>query len=388
MVPCGTLGVNEGETYMKKLKCISKTKVLSDSKKVACILICIATLLLLEIVFIISDDNGHTQWALKNTGKFEYELCSTNSWGIHKPKMMKNVDIKYSQGIGYFKQRRTVKIAVIDGSVNLYSKYLDKKKLWHNNNEMINGLDDDKNGYVDDINGWNFRNHNNVLYNNQCKSSHGMSVVSLLIGNKLSYTSILEKCNCKVINIKILSEDDSGNLNDLINAIQYAEKNGAKICNLSLCGCMFNQKLKSVMENSDMLFVVSAGNFGEEIKSMNSFYPVSYDLNNMITVADLRSDGNLSETSNYGQKFVDIAAPGTDILSIDLNGTLDYFSGTTYAAVYVTGAATLLYCSSHSILSPEMMKTKILKASSKMNSLNGKVKCGGMLNLKTLLSNQ
>lgn len=109
--------------------------------------------------------------------------------------------------------------------------------------------------------------------------------------------------------------DETGDIDDIIKSIKYAEENGSSICCLGFSSNKYNEELKKVMSNSNMLFVVAAGNESEDLDKVCNTYPACYHLDNVITVGDIRCDGNISLTSNYGENTVDLFAPGTDIVS-------------------------------------------------------------------------
>lgn len=122
----------------------------------------------------------------------------------------------------------------------------------------------------------------------------------------------------------------------IIEAIRYAEANGASICNLSFGTTEYYPELEKVMRASRMLFVVSAGNGNEkgigEDTDQKPDYPSSFDLDNVISVANLMFDGSLAESSNYGAKSVDIAAPGTYIVSTIADGRLWIYDRNLYVS--------------------------------------------------------
>ena len=132
-----------------------------------------------------------------------------------------------------------------------------------------------------------------------------------------------------------------------------------------------------------MLFVVAAGNDGADLELAPS-YPASYHLDNLITVANLRYDGNLDPTSSYGASSVDLAAPGTHILSTTPGNSYSYMTGTSMAAPMVTGAAAMVWSHFDGIGAAEV-KEILLNSVTPLDSLSGKVKTGGMLNVGAAL---
>lgn len=175
----------------------------------------------------------------------------------------------------------------------------------------------------------------------------------------------------------------------IIEAIRYAEANGASICNLSFGTTEYYPELEKVMRDSKMLFVVSAGNgnakgIGEDTDQKPD-YPSSFDLDNVISAANLMFDGNLAESSNYGAKSVDIAAPGTYIVSTIADSGYGFMTGTSMSAPMVTGAAAMLYSYRTDLQLSDIRKV-LLETARKLPTLNGKLSSNGMLDLYAALN--
>ena len=150
-----------------------------------------------------------------------------------------------------------------------------------------------------------------------------------------------------------------------------------------LCG-----HLEAAIRDSKMLFVVAAGNgnqyqVGYDIDK-SPVYPASLPYDNVITVGNLLFNGHLDESSNYGATSVDLAAPGTYILSTIPGDSYAYMSGTSMAAPMVTGAAALIY-SARTDLSLQDIKTAILSTVHKLAPLKGKTATGGMLDVSAAI---
>ena len=175
----------------------------------------------------------------------------------------------------------------------------------------------------------------------------------------------------------------TGEVNRVIEAIHYAEKNGAQICNMSLSFQNYNQEMEKVMRESKMLFVVSAGN--QAMRGLNidfiPSYPASYNLPNMIVVANLSYDGKLNAQSNFGSKSVDVSAPGTCIYSTDVNGSYGYLTGTSMAAPIVSGIAALVYLVTENP-NAEKVKDIICKSVDEKGNLIAKTVSGGIVDGK------
>lgn len=278
---------------------------------------------------------------------------------------------------------REVIIALIDTGVDPSHEDL-TDALWINEDEIAgNGIDDDKNGYIDDINGWNFYRNNNRIYTNSSDDSHGThgaGTIAANAGNDLGISGITDSDSVKIMSLKALGGNSgSGSTASLIEAIRYAEANGASICNLSLAGTSNDRALYQTIANSSMLFVIASGNDGANT-DRTPCYPASYDLDNIISVANLSYDGTLHYSSNYGTTNVDIAAPGAYILSTTPNNSYGYMTGTSMSAPMVSAAAAMLYSHYDSI---ELMDVKeiLLSTATELDSLQGKIASGGMLNL-------
>lgn len=274
-------------------------------------------------------------------------------------------------------------IAVIDTGIDINHKDL-KNIIWSNPNEIINGLDDDNNGYIDDITGWNFCENNNIIHNTSGLlnvNSHGTAIAGIIQTNirELGINDMANNNNIKIMSLKVLSEHDKnqGLFKNVIKAIQYAEKMGAKICNLSFSSDKYNKELENTINESSMLFVVPAGNSLRRGLNIDkkACYPASYDYSNILTVTSINKNGSLSNFANYGEHSVDIAAPGEDIYTTIPGNQYSYVTGTSFAVPYVTAIAGILYSKYPNITSQEVIKI-ILSASLTNINLDRKVaKC-------------
>ncbi|NYB74131.1 S8 family serine peptidase [Sedimentibacter hydroxybenzoicus DSM 7310] len=248
---------------------------------------------------------------------------------------------------------QNVIVAVIDTGVDYLHEDL-QDSIWINTDEIPgDGKDNDNNGYIDDIHGYNFCNDNaNVLevQQNAGENGHGTMCAGIISAsdNNVGILGIAGYTNISIMSLKVLDSEEeinSGNVSSIIKAVKYAEANGAQICNLSLCIAEYDDELKETMEESDMLFVVPAGNgSGRGIDiSKKHVFPASYKLDNMIVVANMNYNGRLNKSSNYGLDYVDVAAPGTCIISTYPQNSYKYASGTSMSTAVVTGIAAVLY---------------------------------------------
>lgn len=289
--------------------------------------------------------------------------------------------------------KRQVIVAVIDTGIdNTHPELADA--IWINPGEIPgDGIDNDGNGYVDDIYGWNFYHNNNQTYVG-FEDSHGTHAAGTIAANKgaLGIVGITDNSYVKIMSLKALgSYRGSGTVEDVVEAIHYAETNGASICNLSFGTTIYDARLEEAISNSSMLFIVAAGNGDSAGRGYSTddspIYPSAFASDNIISVANLLFDGGLSGSSNYGPASVDIAAPGSYVLSTVPGGLYSFMSGTSMAAPMVTGAAAMIYSRRPDIGLGEVRQI-ILNSARKMDGLNGKVATGGMLDVYAALSYQ
>ena len=328
-----------------------------------------------------SDPYEHYQWAFANSGSLKLVTSNQNAVAGIDINMVSAWNAYESRG-----EKRSAVVALIDTGVDYTHPEL-SGAIWLNAGEVPqDGLDNDGNGYIDDALGWNFYSGNNLVFTGS-DDNHGTHSAGTIAAAR-DGSGTVGSCEPSYVKIMVLktlgTASGVGKASDVAAAIRYAEANGAVICNLSLGTDQYSEELYETMKNSGMLFVVAAGNgdesgLGYDI-DQKPVYPAAFDLDNIISVASLRFDGTLDPASNYGAVGVDLAAPGSYILSTTTGGNYSYMSGTSMAAPMVTGAAALLY-SYDSALTPAEVKTRILAAVRPMEALYGKTASGGMLDI-------
>ncbi|WP_294144680.1 S8 family peptidase [uncultured Clostridium sp.] len=364
-----------------------------------------------------SDTYGDYQWALLNSGVFKL-VPSTKmpldnvfqGWlgnrntGENRPGparesdgttlALAGIDINIIPAWKKYDakgDKRQVVVAVIDTGID-YSHQDLAGSIWINEDEIPgDGIDNDGNGYIDDVYGWNFYSNNNQVFTGS-DDDHGTHSAGTIAAarNGVGTIGICDPAYVKVMSIKALGTPSGvGTADNVAKAIRYAQDNGAVICNLSFGTNKYSEELYQTMKNSGMLFVVAAGNGdssgnGYNIDSL-PVYPASFDLDNIISVANLRFDGKIDPASNFGVKSVDLAAPGSYILSTVTGNKYSYMSGTSMAAPMVTGAAAMLY-SYDPGLSLTEIKGRILNSVHRLESLSGKTATGGMLDVSAALN--
>jgi subtilisin family serine protease len=286
--------------------------------------------------------------------------------------------------------KQQVIVALIDTGVATDNMAL-CHSVWTNPGEIPgDGIDNDGNGYVDDVHGWNFHDNNNNL---ACDSSdfHGTHTAGIIAADRNSEKAagVADNNYVKIMCLKALgSQNTAKTSQDIVDAIHYAEANGASICNLSFGSDTYDAKVAKAIRESSMLFVVAAGNGDGSGKAFDleqhMVFPASLRYDNIISVGNLKADGTLNESSNYSDKQVDIAAPGTDILSTYSSNTYAYMTGTSMAAPVVSGVAAMLL-SSHPTWSVSTVRSAILNTAHKTESLKDKTVTGGMLDAEAAM---
>ena len=272
-----------------------------------------------------------------------------------------NADVDAPEGWSLYKElpkrEEPVIVAIIDTGVDINHEDL-KNKIWINEDEIPdNGIDDDNNGFIDDVNGWNFCEDSNVLCSyvtdpetgklrsdpedNDDHGTHIAGIIAAEADNGIGIAGLAAYGNVQLMVLKIHSGGNSNDTSNAIKAIKYAEANGAKVCNISWGVYSLNENLYRTIAGSSMLFCTAAGNDGTD-NDISPVYPACFDLPNVISTAFTNPGGILATRSNYGNETVDFAVPAYDILSTVVNG-YDIMKGTSMAAAHVSAMAALLF---------------------------------------------
>ena len=248
-----------------------------------------------------------------------------------------------------------VLVGILDSGVDYDHPDL-AANMWVNPGETPNnGIDDDNNGYIDDIYGWDWAFNDNAPTDYCGHGTHVAGTVGAVGDNGQGVTGVC--WTVKMMALKYLDDEGSGSSSDAISAIEYAAANGVDIIQNSTGGGSFSATYKMAIENANVLFVSSAGNDSKDT-DVEASYPASYNSPNIISVAALDHNDYISTFSNFGATTIDLAAYGTNILSTkpgnvtDINFgvpgaglDLQYYgviSGTSMSTPQVSGAAALL----------------------------------------------
>ena len=250
-------------------------------------------------------------WSLENTGQ---EVFGRSG----KP----DVDVDAPEADAVSTGGQDVVVAVIDDGVDFGHPDLEGRQ-WVNEDEVPNNnFDDDGNGYIDDMNGFDFYNDDNTVHDT-LEDFHGTHVAGTIAASANGQDVVGVAPNVKIMALKFLGQF-GGSLSAAIEAIQYAEANGARISNNSW-GYVGppDPALRDAIQASGSLFVAAAGNeginndTGFNIPGLGTIraYPASYDLPNVLSVAAVNNTGRVANFSNVGRESVDVSAPGVDVLS-------------------------------------------------------------------------
>ncbi len=338
-------------------------------------------------------------WAFENKGVF------THYYGVFPVEQTstEGIDMNIWEAWEAYplpkEETKNIIVAIIDTGIDYQHPDL-QEQMWINPNEIPdNEFDDDGNGYIDDIYGWDFV-HNDASIcdyivtkrgtsanpdDNDNHGTHIAGIIGATANNDIGIAGIASNVNVQLMSLKIHGgTSSSGSVADAIKAIHYAEAMGADICNLSWGTTNYSQALELVIRESSMLFITAAGNTGQNNNSTPVF-PANLRLPNLISVGFIDYNGYLDEESNYGVSTVDIAAPGKDIYSTLVGGSYGYLSGSSMAAPYITGLAAMIYAYQDNIY-PAQVKEQIINTMTPLDSLNGYLINAGIPNAKEAIT--
>ena len=274
------------------------------------------------------------QYGLYNDGTFSLSSATNDA------------DIDIDLGCDIEQGDQSIIVAVLDSGIKLDHPEF-SGRLWTNPNETLNGIDDDNNGYIDDINGWDFANNDDDPTDDHGHGTNVTGIIGANSNNNLGYSGV--DWNCKLMIGKILDENNSGYYSWWTDGIYYAVDNGAKVINMSVGGSGFSSSMKDAIDyayNNGVTVVACMMNENNN----TTFYPAGYQ--NTIAVGatnpnDERSAPFFWSTtsgSNYGN-HIDVVAPGNYIYGLDHQSDTNYnfyWGGTSQAAPLVTGLSSLL----------------------------------------------
>ncbi|MCB0350070.1 MAG: S8 family serine peptidase [Bdellovibrionales bacterium] len=299
-------------------------------------------------------------------------LFAQSATSAEAPANWSTEQIDLAAGWRITRGNKKIVVAVIDTGIDRIHPEL-KENLWSNPLEIENGIDDDGNGLIDDIHGWNFTSQNADITDNHGHGTHIAGIIKTLAPD---------------VSLMILKYYDPGtkskdNLINTVKAIDYAVKMNANIINYSGGGKSRNSEEEAAIKRAEakgIIFVAAAGN-EKSNSDITGFYPAAYDLPNIISVTATDQEVQILKSSNYGQATVDIAAPGKDIYSTIPGGHHGKMTGTSQATAFVTGAAALVLSKYQSPPRYSDIINAILTTTDAQPQLLGKVRTQSQLNI-------
>jgi subtilisin family serine protease len=307
-----------------------------------------------------NDPEFNNQWALRNIGQeggqFGSDIKATTAW-------------ETTTG-----SPSTV-IAVIDSGIDFTHPDL-RNNHWTNPFPSASG----------DLHGWDYINNSGEIKD---EHGHGTAIAGIIAAegnNSLGVTGVMWRAS--LMSLRVLDNTGTGDVADAVEAIDYAAAHGAQVINLSWGTSGASIALKDAIERAsrrDVIVICSAGNGSRDLDT-TPYYPASFNLKNLISVAASDTSDHLASWSNWGKRNVSIAAPGTNILTTQRGGGYWSVTGTSAAAPIVTGIAGLLKTTRRHA-SAALIAKAIATGARQTASLSGKVSSHGVADAAAALAN-
>ena len=312
-----------------------------------------------------NDPRFGSQWALRNTGQNGGDT---------------GADIGATHGWETTTGSRETIVAVIDTGVDTTHRDL-IRNLWRNRIEVTgrSGSDDDRNGYTDDVAGWNFVADTSDVTDDNGHGTEMAGIIAAQGNNNLGISGVMWRV--AIMPLKALDSGGSGSIADVVEAIDYASQNHAAVISCSFGTGGFSQALLEAINRASIsgtLVVSSAGNNGEDI-TQSPYYPASYSAGNLISVAATTNTDELAPFSNWSPGEVEIAAPGVAVETTQQGGGYTTVTGTSASAPLVAGVAGLLK-TLRPWISAQTVRLSLIAGVRSSPYLTGKVLSNGIVN--------
>jgi RHS repeat-associated protein len=309
-----------------------------------------------------NDQQFNEQWALRNTGQNGGQI---------------GADISAAMAWDATTGSPSTVIAVIDSGIDFTHPDLQHNQ-WANSAEQANGVDDDHNGLVDDLHGWDWVTDSHQITDEQ---GHGTAMAGLIAAegdNATGTTGVMWRAS--LMSLRVLDGSGTGDIARAVEAIDYAVAHGATVINCSWGTDGESVTLREAIERAgarQVMVISSTGNSGRDIDSA-PYYPASFYLPNMISVAATNNLNQLISSSNWGATRATVAAPGAEVLTTQMGGGYRAVSGTSAATALVSGVVGLIR-TVRPRLGAADTKAAIINSSRQATGLAGKVSSGGVV---------
>ena len=315
-------------------------------------------------------------WGLRNTGSNEPQ----GKAGVE------GADVNALKAWDLTTGSKSVRIAVIDTGVDYNHPDL-KENIWTNEAEKNGrpGVDDDKNGYVDDIHGYDFANSDSDPMDGNAHGTHCSGTIGAIHNNQVGVAGVMS--DVQIVAVKFLGDDGSGSLEAAVKAIDYATTLNVDLMSNSWGGGGRSQALLDAIQRASdkgIIFTAAAGNSSSNNDASPS-YPASYETANMVAVAATTAQNGLASFSSYGRNSVHIGAPGHNILSTVSGGGYDVYSGTSMATPHVSGVLGLLLAKEGRLPHAEM-RERLTMTGVPVAGLRGKTQTASRIDAYNLLT--
>ncbi len=323
-----------------------------------------------QIVDRLSMDDVQAQSSLSFSQNYS-QVRVEQAWSLSSPAAVNNRPI----------------VAIIDTGLDKnHQLFVSTNAVWVNPKEIPgNGIDDDQNGYIDDVNGWNFINNSSGFADDE---GHGTHVAGIVVGASLDiFSPSLDQSKIQIMPLKFLDSHGAGSTSNAVKAIYYAVNNGAKVINNSWGGPGYSSALLEALSyayQKHVLIVSAAGNSTKNNDSTEMF-PANYSIPSNISIAATSDTDKLASFSNYGVNLVHVASPGVYIYSTIPNNLFGSMSGTSMAAPFVAGIAAMALREAPA-LTGYQLKNLIMETAVQVGGLAGKVKTGSRVDAYSLVA--